>query len=316
MVPVTDVDRAKEFYEKVGFIVDHDHMVSDDVRFVQLTPPGSACSIAIGKGLTQMEPGSLDNLQMVVADADAARAELARARRRGQRGRRASLGSVRLLRRPRRQRLGAPGAARLVEGRRRRGLSPAAGSPGASLLATPVQQLGNETQVDRPDEPAGRSPSTCGLLLERQSPLDPTLYPGWEPSLLSGCAWAERSRVGPACRSGVDGGAARGLPPPAGDERPLSPRACAASPTPPALRRQSLAPRPPSARPRVAAASTMLVASSRAERTSASASPWAAATILRRLGPGVGAPLIGVAGSHLQQPCGRGRTLPRHHDLP
>src|SRR5690349_3565497 len=70
MVPVTDVDRAKAFYEKVGFVVDHDQTVSDDVRFVQLTPPGSACSIAIGKGLTRMEPGSLDNMQMVIADAD------------------------------------------------------------------------------------------------------------------------------------------------------------------------------------------------------------------------------------------------------
>ena len=76
MVPVTDVDRAKEFYEKVGFVVDHDHKVSDDVRFVQLTPPGSACSIAIGKGLTKLAPGSLDNLQMVVADADATHADL------------------------------------------------------------------------------------------------------------------------------------------------------------------------------------------------------------------------------------------------
>ena len=76
MVPVTDVDRAKEFYEKVGFVVDHDHVVSDDVRFVQLTPPGSACSIAIGKGLTKLAPGSLDNLQMVVADADATHADL------------------------------------------------------------------------------------------------------------------------------------------------------------------------------------------------------------------------------------------------
>ena len=66
MVPVTDVDRAKEFYEKVGFVVDHDQVVSDDVRFVQLTPPGSACSIAIGKGLTQMERGSLENMQMVI----------------------------------------------------------------------------------------------------------------------------------------------------------------------------------------------------------------------------------------------------------
>ncbi len=76
MVPVTDVDRAKEFYARVGFTVDHDHVVSDDVRFVQMTPPGSACSIAFGKGLTRLQPGSLDNLQMVVADADAVRAEL------------------------------------------------------------------------------------------------------------------------------------------------------------------------------------------------------------------------------------------------
>ena len=69
-VPVTDIDRAKEFYVRGGFNADQDHTVSDDVRFVQLTPPGSGCSIAIGKGLTQLAPGSLDNLQMVVADAD------------------------------------------------------------------------------------------------------------------------------------------------------------------------------------------------------------------------------------------------------
>lgn len=75
-VPVTDVDVAKDFYVRAGFNPDHDHTVSDDVRFVQLTPPGSACSIAIGKGLTKMAPGSLDNLQMVVADADAVRADL------------------------------------------------------------------------------------------------------------------------------------------------------------------------------------------------------------------------------------------------
>jgi predicted enzyme related to lactoylglutathione lyase len=76
-VPVTDVDRAKAFYtEQVGFNADHDHTVSDDLRFVQLTPPGSACSIAIGRGLTQMVPGSLQNVQMVVSDIDAARAEL------------------------------------------------------------------------------------------------------------------------------------------------------------------------------------------------------------------------------------------------
>ena len=78
-VPVSDVDRAKDFYvDKVGFNADHDHVVSDEIRFVQLTPPGSACSIAIGKGVTQRsEPGSVEGLQMVVEDADAARAELA-----------------------------------------------------------------------------------------------------------------------------------------------------------------------------------------------------------------------------------------------
>src|SRR5688500_1650322 len=76
-VPVSDVDRAKAFYtEQVGFNADHDHTVSDQIRFVQLTPPGSACSIAIGKGLTTMAPGSLDNLQAVIADADAAHADL------------------------------------------------------------------------------------------------------------------------------------------------------------------------------------------------------------------------------------------------
>src|SRR3954449_5185056 len=75
-VPVTDVDRAKEFYVSAGFNADHDHKVSDEVRFVQLTPPASSCSIAIGTGLTSMTPGCLDNLQAVVADAEAARADL------------------------------------------------------------------------------------------------------------------------------------------------------------------------------------------------------------------------------------------------
>ncbi|MEV8533580.1 glyoxalase superfamily protein [Streptomyces sp. NPDC051211] len=75
-VPVTDVDRAKAFYEQVGFHADHDHRVSDEIRFVQLTPPGSACSIALGKGLTRMAPGSLDNMQVVVADIEAAHADL------------------------------------------------------------------------------------------------------------------------------------------------------------------------------------------------------------------------------------------------
>jgi len=78
-VPVTDVDRAKAFYtEKIGFHADHDHQVSDELRFVQLTPPGSACSIAIGTGLTEMQPGSIKGLQMVVVDIQEARDELIR----------------------------------------------------------------------------------------------------------------------------------------------------------------------------------------------------------------------------------------------
>jgi predicted enzyme related to lactoylglutathione lyase len=76
-VPVSDVDRAKAFYtDKAGFNADHDHQVSDEMRFVQLTPPGSPTSIAIGTGITDMAPGSVQGLQMVVADIDAARAEL------------------------------------------------------------------------------------------------------------------------------------------------------------------------------------------------------------------------------------------------
>jgi len=77
IVPVSDVDRAKAFYtDRAGFVVDNDVEPNDGIRFVQLTPPGSACSIAIGTGLTDKEPGSLDGLQLVVDDADAARAEL------------------------------------------------------------------------------------------------------------------------------------------------------------------------------------------------------------------------------------------------
>jgi predicted enzyme related to lactoylglutathione lyase len=76
-IPVSDVDRAKAFYvDGVGFNADQDHRVSDELRFVQLTPPGSACSIAIGEGLTDATPGSVAGLQIVVADADAARAQL------------------------------------------------------------------------------------------------------------------------------------------------------------------------------------------------------------------------------------------------
>ena len=77
-VSVSDVDRAKTFYiERAGFNADHDHRVSDELRFVQLTPPGSACSIALGTGIVESEPGSVQGLQLVVADIEAARDELA-----------------------------------------------------------------------------------------------------------------------------------------------------------------------------------------------------------------------------------------------
>jgi predicted enzyme related to lactoylglutathione lyase len=75
-IPVTDVDRAKAFYEKVGFNADHDHRINESLRFVQLTPPGSACSICLGEGITDAAPGSVRGLQMVVADADEAHARL------------------------------------------------------------------------------------------------------------------------------------------------------------------------------------------------------------------------------------------------
>ncbi len=76
-VPVSDVDRAKAFYvDQAGFLAEHDHQVSEELRFVQLTPPGSACSIALTTGAHQMQPGSVAGLQLVVEDAEAARAEL------------------------------------------------------------------------------------------------------------------------------------------------------------------------------------------------------------------------------------------------
>jgi len=77
IIPVSDIDRAKAFYTgKAGFNADHDHTVSDEIRFVQLTPPGSACSIAIGKGITDAAPGSVVGLQMVVPDIEGAHDEL------------------------------------------------------------------------------------------------------------------------------------------------------------------------------------------------------------------------------------------------
>jgi predicted enzyme related to lactoylglutathione lyase len=77
VVPVTDVDRAKRFYgEQVGFVVDHDTRVSDEMRIVQLTPPGSACSIAVGTGIVDTPPGSVQGMQLVVSDIEVARADL------------------------------------------------------------------------------------------------------------------------------------------------------------------------------------------------------------------------------------------------
>ena len=125
-VPVSDVDRAKAFYaDRAGFVVDHDSSFGD-MRVVQLTPPGSACSIVIGTGLAKMDPGHLQGLQLVVTDIEAARARARRARRRrqrrsahGARGRRWR--EVRVLQRPRRQRVGRPGdPASLIPWRKRR----------------------------------------------------------------------------------------------------------------------------------------------------------------------------------------------------
>ena len=112
-IPVSDVDRAKAFYEeKAGFNIDHDHTVSEEMRFVQVTPPGSACSIAFGRGIVDSPAGSVQGLQLVVADIEAAHKDLAG------RGVDVSeiagprLGLVRLLPRPRWQRLGRPAVSR------------------------------------------------------------------------------------------------------------------------------------------------------------------------------------------------------------
>jgi catechol 2,3-dioxygenase-like lactoylglutathione lyase family enzyme len=78
MIPVSDIDRAKAFYvDRIGFHADHDHTVNPELRFVQLTPPGSACSIAIGRGIIDTPPGSVHGMQLVVDDIEATRADLA-----------------------------------------------------------------------------------------------------------------------------------------------------------------------------------------------------------------------------------------------
>ena len=109
-VPVTDVDRAKRFYvEQAGFVADHDHKVSDEIRFVQLTPPGSACSIAIGRGVATTEPGVGPGAPARRRGHRGGARGARRGRDRGQRRPGLPVGPVRLLRRPRRQRLGRAG---------------------------------------------------------------------------------------------------------------------------------------------------------------------------------------------------------------
>ena len=104
ILPVSDVDRAKAFYvDKVGFVVDHDVTVSEAIRFVQLTPPGSACSIAFGLGLTEAAPGSVRGMQIVVENAQRAYDELSARGVDVERRRRLGLGTLRHLRPPRRQ---------------------------------------------------------------------------------------------------------------------------------------------------------------------------------------------------------------------
>jgi len=102
VVPVSDVDRAKAFYEKLGFRLDVDHQPSDEFRVVQFTPPGSACSIVFGKGMpNEAEPGSYGGLHLVVTDVEAARADLA--------GRNVDVRDVPRVQRSRRQRVARPG---------------------------------------------------------------------------------------------------------------------------------------------------------------------------------------------------------------
>ena len=75
-IPVSDIDRARDFYVNIGFVLDCDQQVEEGLRFVQLTPPGSACSIALGEGITEMTPGTQNSIQVVIPDADDALAHL------------------------------------------------------------------------------------------------------------------------------------------------------------------------------------------------------------------------------------------------
>ena len=138
-IPVTDVDRAKAFYvEQVGFNADHDYQVNEALRFVQLTPPGSACSIVMGEGITDMPPGSQRGVQMVVADATAAREELLSRGVAASEVDRSTVGLVRDLQRPGRQHLVFATAAGMV------------------FAAAPGAPVGTPTPVTEPAARGGR----------------------------------------------------------------------------------------------------------------------------------------------------------------
>ena len=167
-IPVTDVDRAKAFYvDQVGFNADHDYQVTETLRFVQLTPPGSACSIVMGTGITDMPPGSQRGVQMVVADVAAAREQLDQPRGRGERDRRPAVGFVRDLQRPGRQHLVTAAAPRMVRAatpRARKALDPTA--PAASWgrrwrCRTPPSGASSPSSASprrsRPPRPCGRT---------------------------------------------------------------------------------------------------------------------------------------------------------------
>ena len=173
-IPVADIDRAKTFYsEKAGFRADVDHQVTDEMRFVQLTPPGSACSIALTSGVHGMEPGSLYGFQLVVDDADAACDEL---RRRGvdvgdARG--VPVGEIRLLRRSRRQLVvgsaaaGTPVAERAMTERQRSLPSGGAGLGGEGRRLTACRRVHGGERDDRMARREGHGPGRLRRHAER-----------------------------------------------------------------------------------------------------------------------------------------------------
>ena len=188
-VPVSDVDRAKAFYvDRAGFNADHDHVINENLRFVQLTPPGSACSIAIGTGVTDAQPGSVRGLQLVVSDIEAARAELA--------GRGVEVSEIErfpwgafVFLRPGRQRLGR--AADLP------GRSEATGAPAASdrhtvvVVMPPPRASPSERARARP---SAARPAPCRPWPRRQGRPRPA------PPLRRGARGGSRPRTRPHAR--------------------------------------------------------------------------------------------------------------------